>query len=531
MKKLTLFICFALVSVFTQAQWTSLSSGTTANLNSVYFTDAYTGYAVGGDNMMGSDGIILKTINGGATWNTVSSGMGVCLFSVFFTDANTGYAVGGDNYMESDGIVLKTIDGGATWDTILSGMGVCLISIFFTDANTGYAVGGNNMEYEGIILKTINGGTIWDTLSSGTEYNLTSVYFTNADTGYVLGRKFNFSSEVFDGIIIKTINGGTTWYTLSAAPTRALNSVYFTDANTGYAVGGQNRQDSEGIIFKTIDGGETWDTVLSGMGICLFSVFFTDANTGYAVGWGETQAHVFPAERVQIILKTTNGGLIWTRQSGGSIPIKNSVFFPNDTIGYIVGNEGTILKTTNGGGGVGYFFTSADLLYLAGDSASSAQLIIETDTTWTVSSLNDWSDFTPKNSKGLDTVTVFSKSANKTGISREGYITLEAADTAIFSKRIYVIQDFVTGLNDLKKASIFTIYPNPATHKINITTSGNLQGETQISIYSINGVKTGTHKFQNTNSFELDVSQLAKGIYLLQLQSADGIETQKLVVQ
>jgi hypothetical protein len=58
-----------------------------------------------------------------------------------------------------------------------------------------------------------------------------------------------------------------------------------------------------------------------------------------------------------------------------------------------------------------------------------------------------------------------------------------------------------------------------------------LQGEAQISIYSINGAKKGIYKFQNTDTFELDVSQLAKGIYLLKIQSTAGVETQKLVVQ
>jgi len=43
--------------------------------------------------------------------------------------------------------------------------------------------------------------------------------------------------------------------------------------------------------------------------------------------------------------------------------------------------------------------------------------------------------------------------------------------------------------------------------------------------------KKSTYKFQNTNTFELDVSQLAKGIYILQLQTTEGVETQKLVVQ
>ena len=43
---------------------------------------------------VGGDGTILKTTNGGTTWTALSSGTSD-LTSVYFTDASTGYAVGG----------------------------------------------------------------------------------------------------------------------------------------------------------------------------------------------------------------------------------------------------------------------------------------------------------------------------------------------------------------------------------------------------------------------------------------------------
>ena len=44
------------------AQWVTQNSGTTRNLNSVYFIGVNSGYAVG------DSGTILKTINGGVSW-------------------------------------------------------------------------------------------------------------------------------------------------------------------------------------------------------------------------------------------------------------------------------------------------------------------------------------------------------------------------------------------------------------------------------------------------------------------------------
>jgi photosystem II stability/assembly factor-like uncharacterized protein len=177
---------FLLITMFAfnvgNAQWTALSSGTTNNLCSVFFTNANNGYAVG------MNGTIVKTIDGGTTWSTLSSGTTNILYSVFLTDANTGYAVG------ELGTILKTTNGGTTWTALSSGTWNSLISVFFTDINTGYVAG-----EIGTILKTTNGGTNWSALSSGTANNLASVYFTDTDTGYAVGDH---------GTILKTTNGG-----------------------------------------------------------------------------------------------------------------------------------------------------------------------------------------------------------------------------------------------------------------------------------------------------------------------------------
>lgn len=109
-----------------KSNWIVQKSGTTSPLNSVYFTDANTGYAVG------YYGAILKTVNRGATWTTQTSGTTQILTSVFFTDANTGYIAGWD------GTILKTVNAGENWISQTSGVTYALYSVFFTDSNTGY---------------------------------------------------------------------------------------------------------------------------------------------------------------------------------------------------------------------------------------------------------------------------------------------------------------------------------------------------------------------------------------------------------
>ncbi|MCX6267575.1 MAG: YCF48-related protein [Bacteroidetes bacterium] len=121
-------------------------------LLSVCFPDVSTGYAVcyvltGKRTVV--QGRVIKTTDGGTTWFDLQAATDGKLNSVYFTDANTGYCVG------DHGTIIKTTDGGAHWATSSSGTAYNLLSVCFTDATKGYAVG----DY-GTILKTTNGGGV-----------------------------------------------------------------------------------------------------------------------------------------------------------------------------------------------------------------------------------------------------------------------------------------------------------------------------------------------------------------------------------
>lgn len=72
-------------------------------------------------------------------------------------------------------------------------------------------------------------------------------------------------------------------------------------------------------------------------GNALNGVHFTNDNTGWAVGEQGT------------IIKTTNGGSSWIIQNSGTYAGLNAVQFLNANLGFAVGDSGVILKTTNGG--------------------------------------------------------------------------------------------------------------------------------------------------------------------------------------
>jgi photosystem II stability/assembly factor-like uncharacterized protein len=288
-------------------------------LNSVYFTNSSTGYAVGTDWTFGSD-VILKTTNAGSSWTVQKSGGSSILYSVHFPDSSTGYAVGED-WVYGGGIILKTTDGGNNWESQTNGIGSTFKSIYFIDSNTGYAVGSDFL-LGNRIIKTTDGGITWEDQISGTNQKLNSVFFINLNIGYSVGE---------NGIIIKTTNSGSFWEIQTSGTGAFLRSVYFTNPSIGYATG------DDGTILKTTNGGSTWESQVSGISKILHSVFFTDSNTGYAVGESGS------------ILQTSNSGSDWESYLSGTDAILSAVYFPDNSTGYIVSGEGTMLKTIDGG--------------------------------------------------------------------------------------------------------------------------------------------------------------------------------------
>ena len=154
----------------TGSTWQLRSSGTSLNLNAVWFADASTGCACG------NSGTITCTQNSGVTWDTVLSTVAQTLNAIHFPTASTGYIAG------NAGTFLKTIDSGATWTSIPTGVPNNLNGVFFIDADTGYVAGTN-----GLIMKTIDGGNSWNPMNTPTTQTLNSIHFASSTAGWAVG--------------------------------------------------------------------------------------------------------------------------------------------------------------------------------------------------------------------------------------------------------------------------------------------------------------------------------------------------------
>jgi len=119
------------------------------------------------------------------------------------------------------------------------------------------------------------------------------------------------------------------WQHIATIGNYELRAVKFFNEHTGIVAG-------EGGIWRSTNSGVNWVNVLSGHNFNAFS--FPDNNIGYSVGDSGK------------IFKTTNIGINWY-QIGIGVTTKKlkTVSFPTVNIGWIMGQNGKILYTFNGG--------------------------------------------------------------------------------------------------------------------------------------------------------------------------------------
>ncbi len=94
-------------------------------------------------------------------------------------------------------------------------------------------------------------------------------------------------------------------------------------------------------------------------------------------------------------------------------------------------------------------------------------------------------------------------------------------------------EDFVTILvthfpENNKKDFSLTAFPNPTTTILNIKSESKLK---KIHIYNLLGQKVGAFGANNKKQMEIDVSSFKKGVYLLKIETGDGVVSRKFVVE
>jgi len=94
-----------------------------------------------------------------------------------------------------------------------------------------------------------------------------------------------------------------------------------------------------------------------------------------------------------------------------------------------------------------------------------------------------------------------------------------------------VVRSFVsTGVNDLKKESIFKVYPNPTEGMIHFSWKEDCQNG-KIKIFNVNGQNVYSTDIKGLKNNSIDLNYVSKGIYFIQVTNKNEVYTEKIVKQ
>lgn len=386
----------------------------------------------------------------------------------------------------------------------------------------------------------------WEDQSINTDNVLTSTFFVNDDYGFVTAQNQIFKTEdggdtwllvqsindvslygdisaINDsliiavggdfgggqGIIERSTDGGRTWSNrfFLGIPTN-LRSVFFSSDDIGYSCG------SLGTILKTIDGGFTWTEIDPGPADILTSVFFINDTTGFVVGGCPSRGEIF---------KTTDGGSTWDSVDSPAQEFIQSVFFTDDQNGYCVGWNGEIIKTTDCGntwtfqnsvsmeGNLEIQFTDQNTGYIAGGSDINQNSLIQK----TTNAGEDWADISPETTNGLIGIHFPSNDVGY-AVGSDGLVLKTTTAGVTTTSNNIELED-----------SSFRIFPTPTTSILTIESDSHEELKL-IRLYSSQGVRLQEYH-PGVSSFSLDLSHQKPNVYYVEIHTEQSKGIKKIV--
>lgn len=481
-------------------------------------------------------GSVLKTTNGGINWITYATGNSNTLHSVEFLNANTGFTAG------VDGIIYRSTNAGVNWSSIqtfeqnlmdISVFGSNQLFICGQSGQTAYSTSGAGswiitsqgqraMIYDinfinpltgwiandqSSLLATTNGGSNWNTVAVSGMVNITNVYFLNNSTGFITGLSGGDGSSILT--IGKTTNGGSTFQNTIFNEGTAL-SFQFVNTNDGFVL---SYEQPNYRIYKTSNTGINWSLVYSTTGV-MNDVYFTTQLNGWMCG------------NNGVVMKTTNGGANWTSQSTGVTDSLLSIFFQNGNLGWACGTNGRIIATTNGG--ANWFnqpsgtsvklndvkFGSASIGAIAG--ANGTRLI-------TSSGGAGWINNQETSQTELTQVSFVG--ANQVFIGGDlGYMCTNSALTSIQPVNNAVPERFTLQQN----------YPNPFNPSTKIEFSVPKSQNVKLTVFDITGktIAELVNTDLNAGNYSIPFTSegLSSGVYFYRLNTNEFTETKKMIL-
>jgi len=390
----------------------------------------------------------------------------------------------------------------------------------------------------GGFLHTTNAGSNWiyvnpfpsDTVESFCDPSL-SMSWVGTTHGWNIGT-IGGTANPQGAAIYRTTNGGTSWdkMILSSDPDVMGIQIQFADVNNGWALT-FNFNSGQASFLRTTDSGNNW-APQNGRGL----FYFVDASNGWAFAGSGAMGENPP----YTIHRTTDGGDSWTEQySDNSAGRFNGIRFSDINNGWVVGENGKVLKTDNGGASWSIVTNSG----INPDESCKAVFPLDENHVWIPSKDND-ANQTPFVQYSPDGGSMWSTQMTPFGSTQEdypifsicfinpelGWLTADYGRIAKYTGTTSV-EDEVNGLNDFSLGQNYPNPFNPSTKiKFNIPESGN----TTIKVFNLLGSEVATllNEMKQPGTYEInfDAAGLSSGTYFYSMESGNFREVMKMII-
>ena len=231
---------------------------------------------------VGSEGMILSSVDGGESWHYQAPLPEYDLHDLSMVGLNL-WAVG------QNGTILYSGDGGVSWRQQNIGLTTDLQGVHFLNASDGWAVGAS-----GLIVHSSDGGASWGAQNSGVTTDLQAIrMFADGLHGVAVGAA---------GTLLTSADGGSSWSPHAGLVPDwvTLHDVHVEGANA-WVVG-----DGDHLLVSS-NQGASWSVKKVGTNEDLLEVEFASGQS--QIGW--------VAGRDGGLARTSDGGANWPWRSSG----------------------------------------------------------------------------------------------------------------------------------------------------------------------------------------------------------------------
>lgn len=345
------FFSFNIIS-YSQDNWTWLNPkpmGSSVE-SCGYFPGTNTIIAVG------ASGLIMRSTDNGTNWSHIQSNLSSKLNSVSIINSTTAYVAGDDITL------LKTTDAGATWTSVsTTGISGSIAQVqFMTETNAFLRI-------ENTIYKSVNSGVDWSSIITNSDGSLSAMcaisetkLFYGTTNGSLYSANYSglwLSSyiDIFSNLpwpkfvkaivsngnniaafsnseqIFVSTNSGVNWNTATLAGLNYACATFMTGDDL-VAVTTDER------IVTSTDGGLNWGSASPAGSANVTTISHNLSGNGIILGSGGIQHN------------SNNSGSTWSITSDSeTLNQLNSIFTLNGTTIWAAGNNGAMIKSTDGG--------------------------------------------------------------------------------------------------------------------------------------------------------------------------------------